>query len=363
MEGGNSVQETLKLIQSHLDKGAFANEAAISHQAVTPVLAKLGWEIFDPAEVVPEYTTATSGRVDYALCIDDSPRIFVEVKQAGTFQSGEQQLLEYAFAQGIEMAVLTDGQRWSIYLSTEPVPFQERRVELLDIVDRCETDAAAILLRYLGRDATQSGANIEAAKKELRSAKRRTKAIDNIPSAWASLLEEQDGPIAESLTERVEENTGVAPVEWAIQDFLDQVARVSQDIKSGSAPVRDAAPRTVQAHPRSVAPSASLVFDTSAKSNFHDVRHAKTTKLYRQRWLAFADWCESNEYCWLPANPEHIVGWLEAKWPRFAASSLTVDLSAIKLVHEAQGEANPVGRSSPPRQCLVRLKQKEAESS
>ena len=356
------MQETLKLIRNHLEKGAFANEAAISHQAVTPVLAKLGWEIFDPAEVVPEYTTAISGRVDYALCIDDSPRIFVEVKQAGTFQKGEQQLLKYACEASIEMAVLTDGKRWSIYLSMYRAPFPERRVELVDIEDRCK-EAAAILTCYLGRDATQSGANIKAATKQLRSAKRRTKAIDNIPSAWASLLEEQDGPIAESLTERVEENTGVAPVEWAIQDFLDQVARVSQGIKPGSAPVRDAAPRTVQAHPRSVALSASQVFDISAESNFHDVRHAKTTKLYRQRWLAFADWCESNEYCWLPANPEHIVGWLEAKWPRFAASSLTVDLSAIKLVHEAQGEANPVGRGSPPRQCLVRLKQKEAESS
>ena len=362
MEGGNSVQETLKLIQSHLDKGAFANEAAISHQAVTPVLAKLGWEIFDPAEIVPEYTTA-SGRVDYALCINGSPRIFIEVKQAGTFQSGEQQLLKYAYAEGIEMAVLTDGRRWSIYLSTEPVPFQERRVELLDIVDRCETDAAAILLRYLERGAAQSGANVKAAREDLRSATRRAKAAANIPSAWASLLDEPDGLIAQCLAERVEENTGVAPVEQDIRDHLDRVARIPQGSKSASAPVQAAAPPTVQAHPRSVASSASQVFETSAKSSFHDVRHATTTNEYRRRWLAFAAWCESSGHPWLPADPEHIVGWLEANWPRFTAGSLTADLAVIRLVHVAHGQVNPVGRGSLPRQCLALLKQKEAASN
>ena len=84
LEGDNFVQETLRLIQTHLDKGTFANEAAISQQAVKLILAKLGWAIFDPEEVVHEYTTA-SGRVDYALCIRGSPRIFVEVKQAWCF--------------------------------------------------------------------------------------------------------------------------------------------------------------------------------------------------------------------------------------------------------------------------------------
>lgn len=353
------MQETLRLIQTHLDKGAFANEAAISQQAVAPVLAKLGWEIRDPAEFVPEYTTA-SGQVDYALCIKGSPQIFVEVKQARTFQKGVDQLLNYAFTEGIEMAVLTDGRRWSIYLSLEPVPFQERRVELLDIADRRESEAAAVLLRYLERGAVQSGANVKAAREDLRSATRRTKAAANIPSAWASLLEEPDGLIAQCLAERVEENTGVAPAEQDVRGYLDRVARIPQGSKSASTPVQDAAPPAVQPLPRSVASNASQVFEASAKSSLHNVRKPTTTNEYRRRWLAFANWCESNGHPWLPANPEHIAGWLEAEWPRFTASSLTVDLAAIRLVHEAHGKPNPVGRGSLPRQCLASLKEKEA---
>lgn len=361
LEGDNFVQETLRLIQTHLDKGTFANEAAISQQAVKPVLAELGWAIFDPEEVVHEYTTA-SGRVDYALCIRGSPRIFVEVKQAGTFQRGVEQLLKYAYAEGIEMAVLTDGQRWSFYLSLEPVPFQERRVELLDIVDRHEDKAAFVLLRYLKRDAVQSGANVKAAREDLRSATRRTKAAANIPSAWASLLEETDGLIAQCLAERVEENTGVAPAEQDVQDYLDRVARIPRGSKPASTPVQGAAPPTAQPSLRSVASSASQVFEASAQSSLHNVRHSATTNEYRRRWLAFANWCESNGHPWLPANPEHIAGWLEANWPRLTAGSLTADLAAIRLVHEAHGKPNPVGRGSLARQCLANLKQRESAS-
>lgn len=104
------MQKLLKQILSHLDNGAFANEAAISGQAVMPVLGELGWDIYNPAEVVSEYAT-TSGRVDYALCLNGKARIFVEVKQAGTFRKGDEQLLRYAFEEGIEMAVLTDARR------------------------------------------------------------------------------------------------------------------------------------------------------------------------------------------------------------------------------------------------------------
>ena len=358
------MQETLKKILGYLDRDAFANEAAISRQAVVPVLGELGWDIYSPEEVVSEYTTPSGGRVDYALCLDGKARIFVEVKQAGTFQKGAEQLLKYAFAEGIEMAVLTDARRWSIYLSTEPVPFQERRVELLDIEDRPTDEAADVLRRYLERGATQSGANVKAAREDLHNTVRQTKALANIPIAWASLLEEPDGLIAECLAERVEENTGVAPAEQDIQDYLGrvQVPRILQGSKSAPTPVQDAAPPAVQVRPRSVASTALQAFEAAAQSGFHKVRHRTTTTIYKRRWLAFAEWCESNGHPWLPANPEHIVGWLEANWPRFVAQSLTADLTAIKLVHKAHGQPDPVSRGGLARQCLARLKQKEVAS-
>ena len=363
------MQETLKKILGHLDKGAFASEAAISRQAVMPVLGELGWDIYNPAEVVTEYTTPSGRRVDYALCLDGKARIFVEVKQAGTFQKGAEQLLNYAFAEGTEMAVLTDARRWSIYLSwvenrTEPVPFQDRKVEFLDIADRPTDEVANVLRRYLERSAAQSGTNVKAAREDLYNTARRTKAAANIPDAWASLLEEPDGLIAECLAERVEENTGVAPAEQDIRDYLGRVKvpRIQQGSKPAPAPVQDAAPLAIEAHPPSVDKSPSQIFEAAARSHFHKARNPSTTTMYKRRWLAFVEWCESNGHPWLPANPEHIAGWLEASWPHFAAQTLTHDLAAIRLVHMAQGQRTPVGRDSLPRQCLARLKQKETAS-
>ena len=351
------MQATLKQILSHLDKGAFTNEAAISRQAVMPVLAELGWDIYDPEEVKPEYATSGRGRVDYALCLDGKPQIFVEVKQAETFQKAAEQLLKYAYEEGIEMAVLTDARRWSIYLSTEPVPFQKRRVKLLDIAHMPLIEAASVLRRYMERGATQSGANVRAAREDLHNTVRRTKAADNIPDAWASLLKEPDGLIAECLAERVEENTGVAPAEQDIRDYLDRVTRAPQGSKSASTPVQDASTPTCQEPLRSAASS----FDTAAKSNLHDVRNSSTTDTYKRRWLEFADWCESNGYSWLPADPKHIESWLEDTWPILTAGTLTFALRAITLVHKAHEQSDPMS-SNLPRQCLDRLRQKEKDN-
>ena len=328
-----------------------------------PVLGQLGWDMCNPAEVKPEYTTS-KGKVDYALCLDGKARIFVEVKQAGTFHRGVEQLLNYAFQEGIEMAVLTDARRWSIYLPMESVPSQERRVEVLDIADRSIAEAADVLRRYLERGAAQSGTNVKAAREDLRNTARRTKAAANIPDAWTSLLEEPDGLIAECLAERVEENTGVAPAEQDIREYLGRVKvpRIQQGSKPAPTPVQDAAPLAIEAHPPSVDKSPLQVFEAAAQSDFHKVRNSSTTDKYKGRWLAFVEWCESNGHPWLPADPEHIASWLEASWPHFAAQTLTHDLAAIRLVHMAQGQRTPVGRDSPPRQCLARLKQKETAS-
>lgn len=60
------LEDTLVGIQQNIRRGAFPNEAAVSQGIVLPILNGLGWSVFDPSVVVPEYTV--EGRqVDYAL--------------------------------------------------------------------------------------------------------------------------------------------------------------------------------------------------------------------------------------------------------------------------------------------------------
>ena len=72
-----NIKPTVSDIIGRLERGEFQNEAAVSTGVVTRLLSALGWEIFNPAVVSPQYSTE-SGRVDYALCHPPSkPCIFV----------------------------------------------------------------------------------------------------------------------------------------------------------------------------------------------------------------------------------------------------------------------------------------------
>lgn len=228
-------------------------------------------------------------------------------------------------------------------------------MELIDIAERPGDEVASTLRRYLERVAVRSGASVKAAREDLQS----TKAAANIPDAWASLLKEPDGLIVECLAERVEENTGVAPAKQDIRNYLArlQVPRIVQDSKSVSASVQEAG------QPAAAPLTALQAFDIAAQSDFHKSSNPSTTDRYKRYWLEFAEWCDSNGHSWLPASPEHVVGWLETNWPRRKAQSLTHDLRAIGLVHEAHGRRDPASSGSPPRECYARLKRKEDASS
>ena len=59
-------------------------EEATKHTLILPFLQLLGYNIFNPAEVVPEYTvdvgTKKGEKVDYAIFINGQPAILIEAK-------------------------------------------------------------------------------------------------------------------------------------------------------------------------------------------------------------------------------------------------------------------------------------------
>ena len=104
-----SLREMLSQIQDDLRRGRFTSAAAVSQGVVLPLLHKLAWPVFDTHVVWPEFPIP-DGRVDFALWHPrDRPVIFLEVKRVGQAEGADRQLFEYAFHQGVPMAVLTDG--------------------------------------------------------------------------------------------------------------------------------------------------------------------------------------------------------------------------------------------------------------
>jgi hypothetical protein len=96
-------------------------EEATKNGLVMPMLASLGYDVFDPFEVVPEFTadvgTKKGEKVDYAIFRDGVVSILIECKKAGvTLDSNHaSQLFRYFTVTDARFAVLTNGIEYHFY--------------------------------------------------------------------------------------------------------------------------------------------------------------------------------------------------------------------------------------------------------
>ena len=105
------------------------NESATRYSLIDPLLGALGWDLSDPTQVEPEYQ-AGPGRADYALMVDGgTPSIIVEAKNLGRrVDDGISQSISYCIERGIKYFVVTNGDRWEVYETHNPVPIAEKLV-------------------------------------------------------------------------------------------------------------------------------------------------------------------------------------------------------------------------------------------
>ena len=94
--------------------GHLETEEATKSALVLPFIQMLGYEIFDPTEVVPEFTAGgpkKGEKVDYALMKDGKPSILIECKKYGTNLDQEKtfQLIRYFAFTEAKFGILTDG--------------------------------------------------------------------------------------------------------------------------------------------------------------------------------------------------------------------------------------------------------------
>ena len=224
------IQETIDQIRASLRSGQFTNEASVSQGIVLPVLQALDWPVFNTSVVTPEFSVE-SGRVDYALReVEGRPKIFLEVKKVGRKGDGDRQLFQYAFHQGVPMAILTDGQEWSFYLPGEEGQYEERRVYKLDILERSADESVERLQRYLKFQRVTSGESLSAARNDYKDAARDRLISSSMPKAWYALLSDADELLVELLAEKVEDLCGYRPD----SDFCSQFIQTKADLSSDS---------------------------------------------------------------------------------------------------------------------------------
>ncbi len=118
-------------------------EEATKNAFVMPFLhSVLGYDVFDPSEVVPEYT-ADSGikkgeKVDYAILKDGQVQILIECKKYGESikEKHAAQLFRYFTVTHARIAILTNGATYAFYTDLDaPNKMDERPFLVLDLED------------------------------------------------------------------------------------------------------------------------------------------------------------------------------------------------------------------------------------
>lgn len=124
-----------------------ATEEATKNAFVMPFISKiLGYDVFNPSEVIPEFTADVGvkkgEKVDYAIVQDDEIQILIECKKAKEPVRIEHasQLFRYFAVTSARIAILTNGEQYQFFTDLDaPNKMDARPFLILDLGDIDET--------------------------------------------------------------------------------------------------------------------------------------------------------------------------------------------------------------------------------
>jgi hypothetical protein len=146
-----------------------ATEEATKNSLVMPFIEMLGYNVFDPTEVIPEFTADFGNKrgekVDYALVQHGQPVILIEAKKHGTTLKVEQesQLFRYFSATDARFGILTDGIVYRFYSDLDNIKEMDKKpffeFNMLDF-----TDVQVEQLKQFHKDKFNLTETVEAAR-------------------------------------------------------------------------------------------------------------------------------------------------------------------------------------------------------
>lgn len=215
---------------------AIGTEEATKNAFVMPFISTiLGYDVFDPLEVVPEFTadvgTKKGEKIDYAIMRDGEVQILIECKPSmGSLKiEHASQLFRYFSVTNARIAVLTNGVVWHFYTDLDaPNRMDAKPFLVLDLLDIDET--LIVEIQKLSKDSFDLDSIISAAEelKYIGALKREIAAQFREPTdEWIKFFTSRvyDG----AFTQRVRQQfTGL--VGKAAQQFLTE--RVNDRLKA-----------------------------------------------------------------------------------------------------------------------------------
>ena len=124
-------------------KDNIVTEEATKTSFIMPMIAALGYDVFNPFEVVPEMDcdlTKRGDKIDYAIMKDNTPILLIECKHCKqNLDLHNTQLAKYYAASNARFGVLTNGIEYRFYADLEKQNIMDEKpflaVNMLDLSD------------------------------------------------------------------------------------------------------------------------------------------------------------------------------------------------------------------------------------
>lgn len=223
-------------------KSSLGTEEATKNAFVMPFISTiLGYDVFDPTEVVPEFTADVGvkkgEKIDYAIVHDGHVQMLVECKHVGAPLSLEHasQLFRYFAVTSARIAVLTNGEVYQFYTDLDaPNKMDAKPFLVLDL-----SDIDTTLLPEL-----QKLSKTEFDLDSIINAAGELKYVGQIKRAIAAQFKEPSGDWVRFFTSRVYEGAFTQKareqftplVEKAAQQFLNEQVNLRLTTALGAGP-------------------------------------------------------------------------------------------------------------------------------
>lgn len=221
-------------------EGLLETEEATKNALVMPFIQALGYNVFDPRSVTPEFVADVADRrgekVDYALLHEGTPAVLIECKSAGTLLgiSHLNQLTRYFAATDARIAILTNGTQYRFFTDLDKpnvmdeTPFLE--LDLVSLEERKISELSQLTKDNFDLDSMISTARELAYLNGMRKALERqlTEPDDEVVRWLAQQV--YDGRLTASVRQQFEERTRRA-FRSLINDKVNEVLRRAVDIQ------------------------------------------------------------------------------------------------------------------------------------
>ena len=261
--------EFIKKVQSEKKYSTF-DAAAIKQGIVLKLLSILDWDPFDIDEVYPQYESK-HGMTDFSLRHKGGNRVFISVEMAEkNFDKAEKRLLEFAEAEDVPMAVVTDGLTWWFTLALEKGKLEERRFCTLAINEESPQDAAKRFADFLSKDNVVAQKALKSAEAIYQANRRDRLVQETLPKAWEKLLSEPEKWLTDVLSETTQELSGFKPEREVVREFVSSRINAKEDLsaltkeKLAEKPAEEPAPAAPRPPVRTSGPGEDFTGQTIA---------------------------------------------------------------------------------------------------